>query len=128
MVSTITSQHGQAEEGFGEEERRLLGVLLPPLKRAAQLHRRVASLAIMEEAALQLLDQWTLGIILLDTRGRVTLMNRAAERITSQKDGLLLERRRLCVLGKKDTVKLERLIAGATQPNPSVPAGGAMLI
>jgi len=55
------------------------------------LHQRIARLEAESQAGADVLDRWALGVVLLDSRGRVVLMNRSAEEILKQNDGLSLD-------------------------------------
>ncbi|WP_198370444.1 hypothetical protein [Roseomonas rosulenta] len=62
--------------GFGAEERRLLGAVLPHLSRALQLRHR---LGLAVSPALGALDALPLGVLVLDAECRVLVANRVAE-------------------------------------------------
>src|SRR5882762_695658 len=58
--------------------------LVPHLRRAVQLHRKLADLQLLQQATKDALDRWSMGIILLDKRERVIFMNQSAESIARQ--------------------------------------------
>ena len=113
MTSMITLARRPDQGPFGEEELAVLRVLFPHLQRAVGLHQRISSLQMTADAAASLLDRWSLGVILLDSAGRVILMNAFAERIVARKDGLQLDRGVLRALHRQENAALRALIAGA---------------
>src|SRR2546426_12366150 len=77
---------------FSEEDLQLLRLLMPHLQRAVQLHQRITSLELQKHAASDALNGWSLGVILLDAQGRILLVNRSAEAILNERDGLSVDR------------------------------------
>jgi DNA-binding CsgD family transcriptional regulator/PAS domain-containing protein len=73
---------------FGPEEVALLQMLFPHLQRAVQFERRMGELEGQQRASLDALDRLTTGVILLDSRGTILTVNRAAQQILDQNDGL----------------------------------------
>ncbi|MDA2927971.1 helix-turn-helix transcriptional regulator, partial [Acidobacteria bacterium AH-259-G07] len=100
---------------FAEEELSLLKILMPHLQRALQLHQRITSLQIQQKAASDALNRWSLGVILLDDKGQVLLMNRSAETIVNQKDGLSFDTNGLHAARSEQTLELHTLVHEAIQ-------------
>jgi DNA-binding CsgD family transcriptional regulator len=88
IASMIGAIRHRSARPFGEEEVSLVKILMPHLQRAVTLHRRITDLERQKNAVAQAFDHWSLGVILLDAKGRVLLMNRKAEEIANQRDGL----------------------------------------
>jgi DNA-binding CsgD family transcriptional regulator len=88
IASMIGAIRDRSARPFGEEEVSLVKILMPHLQRAVTLHRRITDLERQKNAVAQAFDHWSLGVILLDAKGRVLLMNRKAEEIANQRDGL----------------------------------------
>ncbi|HSP06863.1 MAG TPA: hypothetical protein VLR94_06770, partial [Acidobacteriota bacterium] len=68
----------------------LYSVLGKHLRRAVELQRRVRDIERQNAALKTAIDHFATGLILLDTRTRVLLMNASAGMILSRKDGLVL--------------------------------------
>jgi DNA-binding CsgD family transcriptional regulator len=98
---------------FGREARGLLDRLLPHLRRAAQLHARVAEDRWLSRASLDYLNRLPHGLLLLDGRGRPRFHNTAAALIFEQDDGLRLGTDTLRAGNPEDRRSLDGLIAGA---------------
>ncbi len=73
---------------FGPEEARLIEILVPHLRRALVLHRRLTSIDAQRAAAADVIDRLTFGVILVDSNLRPVLVNQAAECLLAQRDGL----------------------------------------
>ena len=103
-----------------ERDKQLLTVLMPHLARALRMHMQFAQLNAQADCLLDFLDRLTRGVILFDEWGRTLRVNRAAERIIAQQDGLYLSTRGLRTSDRALTIELQRLIYEAAQT-----AGGA---
>jgi DNA-binding CsgD family transcriptional regulator len=99
--------------------------LMPHLRRALEISRRVLELQHEITIAGDALDQLSFGVIAVDEAGRVVRANRAAERILSRKDGLSVDARGLVALELRARAELraalEQAIKGglgdAAKPN-----------
>lgn len=127
LVPLSVMQRRNAEL-FGEEDRQLLQLLLPHLKRAAQIFLRIGMIEAQRGALQETLDRLPLGVVLLDAAGRVLQLNKAAEAITAAGDGLRVGRDGLQAADPGETRSLRRLVAGAaaTSRGTGTAAGGAM--
>jgi DNA-binding CsgD family transcriptional regulator len=79
-------------------------------------------------AAVQVLDQLGVGVIVTDHCGRIVEMNRAAESIARLNDGLLIRDGQLCARRAFETGKVAALITDATVNRKSDVAVGRMLV
>ena len=111
-------------------DRLLLAALLPHLTRAVQIHRRLLPVSVIDGAAVEALDCLSSGVILLDGHGRTIFLNRAAERLVRQRDGLTVEQGCLTAAMPQDRDALRLLVAQAAQTasGESLRAGGALPI
>lgn len=100
---------------FEEADERLLNQVTPHLRRAIQLHSRIDALRLTNQAALALLDQWSMGVFLVGENGQVLLMNSAAEKATAKRDGLIYENGHLRASRRRESDALRRLIATAVR-------------
>jgi DNA-binding CsgD family transcriptional regulator/PAS domain-containing protein len=117
-------------EPFGEEERRFLLLLVPHLQRAFQLHNRIHGLERKGNAASDALDQLQQGLVLLDAKGHVLLVNRAATALFAREKSLKLTPSGLRAAVPSENRELIRLIKGAiaTGNHNGMDSGGAMFI
>jgi DNA-binding CsgD family transcriptional regulator len=115
---------------FGEEERKLLLLLMPHLQRAFQLHTRIQGLERKGDAASEALDHLQQGVVLLDSNGRALLANRAATVLFATQKSLKLTPRGLEATVWSENRELNRLIQGAiaTGNGKGLDSGGAVAI
>ncbi len=100
---------------YSEQDIRLLQQLFPHFKRALQTHHRLDQLTVEREALVETTDQLPRGLITFDRQGRLLWMNRAAETICDQADGLTIQRGHVTAAVAAETERLHRLIHQANQ-------------
>jgi DNA-binding CsgD family transcriptional regulator len=117
-------------EPFGEEERKFLLLLMPHLQRAFQLHSRIQRLERKGSTASEALDHLPQGVVLLDAKGHVLLVNRAASALFAREKSLKLAPSGLIAAVPSENRQLRRLIEGAiaTGNHNGMDSGGAMSI
>ena len=98
---------------FGTSDVEFLHALMPHLKRAVQFERRFAELDGRHRGSLDALDGLSIGIILLDDRGRILIINKAAKRTLDQNDGLAMRREGLAAGTATEHQSLWSLIGAA---------------
>ena len=120
----------QQSEDFGAGERKKFELIVPHLQRAVQIHRRFATLDSKRELSERVLDNLSIGVILLDDGGQVIAMNRSAEEIVARNDGLMAGRTGLRAARPQQTNELRRLISEAAQTGAGggMGAGGVMTV
>ena len=91
----------------------LLGVLMPHLKRAFELHMRIQGLGSKGNAAAEALNHLQEGVILLDARGLVLFANDAANLTLRQEKALKLTSAGIRAMSPLEDKKLARLVAEA---------------
>jgi len=74
-----------------EADRALADALVPHLRRADHLVRRLEESRRRQDALSQVVDRLPTGVVLLDASGRVVGWNRSAERFVALEDGIALE-------------------------------------
>ena len=118
----------QAE--FGGHEHALLKLLLPHLRRALQIYLRVDSLRSQQDATDTTLDRLPFGLVFFDSAGRVWKLNRPAEAIMAEKDGLVIQNGELRAASTTENKELRTLIlsAAAVDPGTGPSSGDAMAI
>lgn len=112
---------------FEREDIRLLRLLLPHLRRVMQIQRRLASLALQRDTALEALDHLNHGVLIVDAQARVTYANGAAEVVLRQADGIRVEAtgRGLRAAIPGQTSALRRLVAQAAGRDGTLSGGGS---
>jgi DNA-binding CsgD family transcriptional regulator len=98
-----------------EAEKQVFARLMPHVRRAIDIHRRLYGAQLQRDGALQALEALRIGVVLVDRAGRPIFANRVAEKILSRGDGLSLVRGQLRAARPQDSRKLGALIEGATK-------------
>jgi DNA-binding CsgD family transcriptional regulator/PAS domain-containing protein len=111
----FAAQRGKRAGAFGEEQSRLMGILTPHVIRAVKVHRKLNSVTVEKEWALSVLNQLRMGVILTDCLGVPLFVNRAAEQLMAQGNGINLCQGRLALNNLAETALLHKLIAGAAR-------------
>jgi hypothetical protein len=91
----------------------LVGVLMPHLQRAFELHMRMQGLGSKGNAAADALNHLQEGVILLDARGLVLFANDAADLTLRQEKALKLTPTGIRAMSPLEDKKLARLVAEA---------------
>jgi DNA-binding CsgD family transcriptional regulator/PAS domain-containing protein len=118
-VATIYIFHPQGAGRWRHAEQHLGELLMPHLRRAVQLHHRMAKFELSQEAFNDAVDYLPIGLMLLDAHGHILTANHAAESLIARGDGLLLDRDGLHARDAKVTWELRRAIADAAQVRES---------
>lgn len=121
------TRHGPYDDA---NEVRDLQRLFPHLKRALQIQHRLGQAAAERDGLLETLDHLSLGVILFDTKGRISHANRAAEAICRDADGLTIRQRTLSAASSEESARLSAMIgrAVATARGAALDAGDGMTI
>lgn len=129
-VSVLSVNRSEKSPPFGPEETARLSELMPHLRRALQIHRRLAGSQVLADGSTTALDLLAHGILLLDTGGRIMFANRAAEEVLGARDGLTVQDKELFGARVSDTTSLRRAIADAvaTSGGEGTGAGGLVLL
>ena len=125
----LSVYRGHSEEPFSRELIATLQMVTPHLETALKLRRKLEGLEARVSELETALDAIASGIILLDRTGRCIFVNRAAQRILDQRDGLLLERSVLAAQGITESARLRELLSSSlSQQIPLMGGTHAMLI
>jgi DNA-binding CsgD family transcriptional regulator len=129
-VSNLSSHRPGRREPFGPIEVDLLKLLLPHLQRAVQFHRRFVELQGQQRASLDALDRLPIGVVLLDQNTRIVAVNREAQTLLDQNDGLSVDKEGLSAAISSENRELRITIAGAikTAIGQGMEAGGILAI
>ena len=98
-----------------EADKQAFARLMPHVRRAMDIHRRLFGVQLQRDGTLYALDALQVGILLTDRTGRVVFSNRVAEEILRRGDGLVLLRGQLRAARSDDSRKLTDLIEGAVK-------------
>jgi DNA-binding CsgD family transcriptional regulator len=130
LMCAISTYRSKMDGAFGDEETSLLRVLVPHLQRSIQLHRRIVGLETKSQAIADALDRLPVGLILVDGRGKVIFVNRAARAILDQKDGLSSMRDGLAAARSDETARLRRMLheTSLTTSGKGFQSGGVIAV
>ena len=129
-VAVLTINRPRRGPPFGEQELSKLRPLMPHLRRALQLQQHFSAIEGQGRALLRGFDALPTGFVLVDPHGKIVLMNRCAEAIVGQNDGLSATAQGLRAARPWQSEKLRQLIVGAarTGAGKGTSAGGAISI
>lgn len=88
VLSILSTMRSRAAGPFEDSDFALLRTLCPHLQRAWQLHRRLSAAEERVRIHAESLDLLDDGVVVLDGKGRIHSMNRSAQRILTDRDGL----------------------------------------
>ena len=98
---------------FDSEDKALVRMLLPHLKRAIQLHARLDVLECEYQLFSGTVNRLLLGMITFGPGGELIDMNQEARRILDEKDGISAIGKTLCVDTRNEGRELQRMIRSA---------------
>jgi DNA-binding CsgD family transcriptional regulator len=103
----------QKSQDAGPNELRLMHLLFPHMQRAARLYLQFSAVQRRSQALETMLDEVSLGCVLLDAGRKIAFTNGLAGRLTTERDGLEIRQGRLTASHGASSENLEREIAGA---------------
>lgn len=129
-LASISLYRDVSRSEFTASEEETLRFLSPHLQRAFKLHFNFAKLAIHSEVLETALDALSAGILFLDMKGEVVLMNRSAKSMIDKQDGIFLTSHRLRAERQQETECLLKAIQDACSPATRMDTtiGGAVFI
>jgi DNA-binding CsgD family transcriptional regulator len=115
---------------FDEDDKRLFVRVLPHVRRALHINRRLYATQFQRDGIADALNELNVGVIVADERCRVVFANALGEAILRQGDGLLAKRRLLQTVQPEITQRLGTLIREAVRTNAlrGEHAGGVVTI
>jgi DNA-binding CsgD family transcriptional regulator len=114
VVAVLRVIRPRSAQPFGRREAALIHRLMPHLSRALLLHQRIGAAEPRRDEALEVLDWFPTGVLLLDSTGHVLAANRVAEEILAAGDGLRVGKDGLRAVLPAESAALRRLIAGSS--------------
>lgn len=129
-VSVISINGTERRGPFGRKDKTLLEALVPHIRMALQLHRRLAAAEASADVLGGVIDHASHAVMFVDGCGKVTFMNRAAQTLLAARDGLVAENGELRAMRPADTRQLRRLVsrAAATAAGEQIDSGGAFAV
>ena len=109
-ISNISLNRSDAARRFDADDAALLGALMPHLRRALDVHRRLCGAELMSAHAAAVFERIPYGLILISDTGRVLLTNRAADNILGGADGICVDRDQLSAATPAITARLRALL------------------
>lgn len=114
--SFFIALRGPGMAPFGEAECSLLEQFVPHLRRALRIYRRFALLDLDRIAALEGLDQVSVGVVVIREDGTVVCTNRSAEDLLRDGNSLTLHDGRLQVRTAADDEQIRKALSLAANP------------
>ena len=115
-------------DGWGTAEVELLELLLPHIRQFVRVRQALASKGLLGLSLLSLLDNARVGILQLDTDGRIRVANGRALQVLREGDGLFDERSFLRAKLPADNSRLKGLLRNALPAVGDTPASGSMTV
>ena len=91
---------------FGIAEKKVLSLLVPHLKRLVRIHRQLDSRSVAAGLQADVLDRLSFGVAILSSNNGVLFMNRVAQQITNERDGLRFTSKTLVAQHPEDDARL----------------------
>lgn len=126
-VSIVGTHRPRDAKDFGRHDARRLDRLLPHLRRALEVRSKLEQAGQTSRSAYSVLDQLSLGVIMLGVTGKVLHVNSAAEVMLRAGDGLMRTATGLRAGNNEDNKRLQTLIAGFRQDAPNDRSAGGHL-
>jgi DNA-binding CsgD family transcriptional regulator len=129
-LSVISVNGSEHREPLGDEDAALLEALVPHIRRAMQLHRRLLLADSASEDFASVMDSAPRPVLLVGSGGRIIFMNQAAVRLTGMRDGLRMDDGELRAGRVADTTRLRSLLddAAGTSSGRGVGTGGVLAL
>ena len=129
-ASIISSSRPERMGPFSAQALDLTRLLMPHLRRALNLHRRLGALETGTRWQEDILDRLPTGTVMISAAGRMLFLNAYARRVITQGDGLKCGPEGLVAQRPSDTQRLQQLVRGAidTTLGRGIEAGGVMRI
>jgi DNA-binding CsgD family transcriptional regulator len=113
VVSYLTALRSQQAGAFGEPEMAVIRFLMPHLDCALRVHSHISGLQKRLNASATALDWLPWAVVLVDSQSRPILVNRAAQKIVAQDDGLSLTPKGLLTADQTAAEALQEALCSA---------------
>jgi DNA-binding CsgD family transcriptional regulator len=127
---SVSLYRGLSSDEFQMSDLETLKFLVPHIRRAFMLHFRISELKARNDGIETALNLLTTGVIFVGTNGDAIFMNRKADELLRQEDGLQLVHGKLTTKMDMEATRLNTVIYGAIQTSngKGVSAGGTILV
>jgi DNA-binding CsgD family transcriptional regulator len=117
-------------DDFGARDRHLLGLVLPHLSRAAQVHNLLASADLQRRLGYRVLKTLSISAIVVDRQCRVVFANDAAEELLQVGEGLRSKQGRLTTQDPRQAEQLQQAVCHSAEvvDGQVTPPGGVLLL
>ena len=117
-----------ASDGWGSSQITMVKGLLPHVRQFVRVRQALVRAEAQHTTLTALLDNPRIGVLHLDRRGQIILVNDRALRILRDGDGLSDEDGVLRARERGDQLRLERLVADSLPASGTVAVSGSMLL
>ena len=115
-VAAISLYSSEARHRFEDRDTEVIRRLLPHLRRALTIDQLVVPSRQARSALTDTLSLLACGALLADARGDVIFINRTAQDILAQSDGLMIRGKRLAAATTETHARLTKLLSADSQP------------
>lgn len=115
MVARLRFSRRRSEASFSSEERELLAVITPHLRRAIQIHATINRTTSERDVYAGAVAQLAMASIILDGQARVLSANPVAQAMLDEGDGLSLRGERLHIDGRNINQELQQAVASVVR-------------
>ncbi|RLQ21478.1 helix-turn-helix transcriptional regulator [Seongchinamella sediminis] len=115
MVARLRFSRRKSEASFSSEERQLLAMITPHLRRAIQIHAALNRATSERDVYAGAVAQLAMASIILDGQARVLSANPVAQALLDEGDGLSLRGERLHIDGRDSHQELQQAVAGVVR-------------
>ena len=112
-IAVVSLNRGDRHEEFDSHDAKLLSILMPHVRRALAIQRRLSDFDAERAPILDALDRLPRGLVLVDDRARPIFVNRYAARLLEQRDGLSMEKDALIAAMPAAARQLSRALGSA---------------
>ncbi|MGH9237188.1 MAG: helix-turn-helix transcriptional regulator [Vicinamibacterales bacterium] len=126
--SGLTVVRGERDAPFESSDRDLISAVVPHVRQALRIHRRLDTAQHAHAVAIEALDLAPCAVFLVTADAGVVLANRGGLAMLTANDGLSTDRSRLSAVDSRDTTRLRELCAAVAVTRADVPRhpGGVM--
>ncbi len=113
LSASVSFFRPPSAESFSGKDKETLALLTRHLDHSVNAHIKLAQLQERAAATEMLLERFSFGVMILNRRGELERMNRAAEAVVAAADGLLVRQHKLVAESHRDSIRLGKAIDAA---------------
>ena len=110
LMARLRVCRNEKEQGFNEQDKCLLGQILPHLQRAIQFHARLNRIESERDLYANAVDRLAVGAIILDENAKLLKTNNIAQQLLENKDGLVTHNHHLQVGNREQASEFQALV------------------